>query len=139
AGIDGVEWEVYVIDNPQKNAFVLPGGKIFVFTGILPIVETEDGLAAVLGHEKGILTEPLVATCVVVDASLVVVVVVIVAVEAALLVVVVLDPEHLKTLGPEIVYDAKCWHMHQGTKQSMDWLIPNHSNLCTFHVKLSTG
>ncbi|KAJ1936352.1 metalloendopeptidase [Linderina pennispora] len=35
----------------ERNAFVLPGGKVFVFTGILPITKTEDGLAAVLGHE----------------------------------------------------------------------------------------
>lgn len=34
-----------------KNAFVLPGGKIFVFTGILPVCANEDGLASVLGHE----------------------------------------------------------------------------------------
>ncbi|PWN52866.1 hypothetical protein IE53DRAFT_339821 [Violaceomyces palustris] len=46
------EWEVFVIDDPkQKNAFVLPGGKIFVFTGILPICYNQDGLATVLGHE----------------------------------------------------------------------------------------
>ncbi|KAJ3033328.1 hypothetical protein HK097_004891 [Rhizophlyctis rosea] len=51
SGMGGLKWEVHVIDNPEKNAFVLPGGKIFVFTGILPIVQTEDGLAAVLGHE----------------------------------------------------------------------------------------
>ena len=45
-------WEVFVIDDPkQKNAFVLPGGKIFVFTGILPICKNADGLATVLGHE----------------------------------------------------------------------------------------
>ncbi len=35
----------------MANAFVLPGGKVFVFSGLLPIVRTEDGLAAVLGHE----------------------------------------------------------------------------------------
>ncbi|KAN0065064.1 metalloendopeptidase [Thecaphora frezii] len=46
------DWEVFVINDPdQKNAFVLPGGKIFVFTGILPICANEDGLATVLGHE----------------------------------------------------------------------------------------
>ncbi|WVO18688.1 hypothetical protein L204_106408 [Cryptococcus depauperatus] len=46
------EWEVYVIDDRNtKNAFVLPGGKIFVFTGILPISANDDGLATVLGHE----------------------------------------------------------------------------------------
>ena len=52
AGLDGQKWEVKVIDDPeQKNAFVLPGGKVFVFSGILPICAGEDGLAAVLGHE----------------------------------------------------------------------------------------
>lgn len=46
------EWEVYVIDDKKtKNAFVLPGGKIFVFTGILPVSLNDDGLATVLGHE----------------------------------------------------------------------------------------
>jgi len=46
------EWEVYVIDDKKtKNAFVLPGGKIFVFTGILPVSANDDGLATVLGHE----------------------------------------------------------------------------------------
>ncbi|KAA8569530.1 hypothetical protein EYC84_001151 [Monilinia fructicola] len=33
------------------NAFVIPGGKVFVFTGILPIAKTDDGLATILGHE----------------------------------------------------------------------------------------
>ncbi|KAI9375205.1 peptidase family M48-domain-containing protein [Aspergillus egyptiacus] len=52
APIDGADWKVHVIqDDTQKNAFVLPGGKVFVFTGILPICRDEDGLAAVLGHE----------------------------------------------------------------------------------------
>ena len=46
-----LDWKVYVIASSQKNAFVIPGGKIFVFTGILPIVKNEDGMAAVLGHE----------------------------------------------------------------------------------------
>ncbi len=46
------EWEVYVVDDKKtKNAFVLPGGKIFVFTGILPVSLNDDGLATVLGHE----------------------------------------------------------------------------------------
>ena len=41
-----------MIDDKQtKNAFVLPGGKIFVFTGILPVSANDDGLATVLGHE----------------------------------------------------------------------------------------
>ncbi|KAG8986083.1 hypothetical protein FRB94_008223 [Tulasnella sp. JGI-2019a] len=46
------EWEVYVIKEDQTaNAFVTAGGKIFVFTGMLPIAGNEDGLATVLGHE----------------------------------------------------------------------------------------
>ena len=48
---EGTRWRVYVVDAPVANAFVLPGGEIFVFTGILPIVANEDGLAVVLGHE----------------------------------------------------------------------------------------
>ncbi|KAL4753943.1 hypothetical protein BDW72DRAFT_201172 [Aspergillus terricola var. indicus] len=52
APIDGADWKVHVIkDDNMVNAFVLPGGKVFVFTGILPICKDEDGLAAVLGHE----------------------------------------------------------------------------------------
>lgn len=52
AGLEGENWEVKVIDDPdQANAFVLPGGKVFVYSGILPICAGEDGLAAVLGHE----------------------------------------------------------------------------------------
>jgi predicted Zn-dependent protease len=51
-GLAGGEWRVHVVDDPnQKNAFVMPGGKVFVFTGILPICQDEAGLAAVLGHE----------------------------------------------------------------------------------------
>jgi len=45
------QWEVHVIRDEQKNAFVIPGGKVFVFTGILDVCKGEDGLAAVLGHE----------------------------------------------------------------------------------------
>ncbi|KAI1297037.1 hypothetical protein EDD11_007247 [Mortierella claussenii] len=51
AGMENLEWEFHVIDDPEKNAFVLPGGKVFVFTGILPIAANEAGLATVLGHE----------------------------------------------------------------------------------------
>ena len=44
-------WKVHVIKAPMQNAFVLPGGQIFIFTGIFDIVKTADGLATVLGHE----------------------------------------------------------------------------------------
>ncbi|KAH7359577.1 peptidase family M48-domain-containing protein [Pyrenochaeta sp. MPI-SDFR-AT-0127] len=50
-GLKGMDWEVRVIDSPEQNAFVAPGGKVFVFTGILPLCGDEDGIAAVLGHE----------------------------------------------------------------------------------------
>ncbi len=45
-------WEFKVIDdNRQVNAFALPGGKVAVYTGILPVTRDDAGLAAVLGHE----------------------------------------------------------------------------------------
>lgn len=44
-------WQVYVVHSSTKNAMVLPGGKIFVFDGLLPITKTADGLANVIGHE----------------------------------------------------------------------------------------
>ncbi len=45
------DWQVALIRSEQANAFCLPGGKIAVFTGILPFTKTEAGLAAVMGHE----------------------------------------------------------------------------------------
>lgn len=53
SGLEDLNWEVYVIaDESQKNAFVIPGGKVFVFSGILQLCgRGEDGLAAVLSHE----------------------------------------------------------------------------------------
>lgn len=45
-------WEFAVIEEPNMvNAFCLPGGKVAVFTGILPITKNEAGLATVMGHE----------------------------------------------------------------------------------------
>lgn len=44
-------WELAVVDNPTVNAFVLPGGKIVVFSGILQVAENQHQLAAVMGHE----------------------------------------------------------------------------------------
>jgi predicted Zn-dependent protease len=47
-------WEFTVIDDPKTvNAFALPGGKVVVYTGILPYTKNEAGLATVLGHEIG--------------------------------------------------------------------------------------
>lgn len=42
-----------VIEENQANAFALPGGKIAVYTGILPITKDDAGLTAVIGHEVG--------------------------------------------------------------------------------------
>jgi predicted Zn-dependent protease len=44
-------WELAVIDQPDVNAFVLPGGKISVFSGILTVAQNQHQLAAVIGHE----------------------------------------------------------------------------------------
>jgi predicted Zn-dependent protease len=45
------KWQVNLIRSSQANAFCLPGGKIVVYTGILPFTKTEAALAAVMGHE----------------------------------------------------------------------------------------
>jgi predicted Zn-dependent protease len=44
-------WEFRTIDKNVPNAFCLPGGKVAVYTGLLPITRTEAGLATVIGHE----------------------------------------------------------------------------------------
>jgi predicted Zn-dependent protease len=44
-------WEFKVIEDKQANAFCLPGGKVAVYTGILPITRDDAGLAAVIAHE----------------------------------------------------------------------------------------
>jgi predicted Zn-dependent protease len=50
AGAD-MDWQAAVIRSPTVNAFCLPGGKIAVYTGILPVCGGDAGLATVLGHE----------------------------------------------------------------------------------------
>ena len=46
------QWEFKVVDNDKMvNAFCLPGGKVAVYTGILPIARDDAGLATVMGHE----------------------------------------------------------------------------------------
>lgn len=52
SGMGKLKWEIYVIaDDQTANAFVLPGGKVFVHSGLLNVCRNEDSLAAVLGHE----------------------------------------------------------------------------------------
>ena len=45
------EWEFKLIEDQQVNAFCLPGGKVAVYTGMLPVARDDAGLAAVVGHE----------------------------------------------------------------------------------------
>ena len=45
------DWEVQVLDSEQVNAFALPGGKMAVYTGLVPVAENADAMAAVMGHE----------------------------------------------------------------------------------------
>ena len=48
---EGFEWEYNLIESPQVNAFCMPGGKVAVYTGIMPVAKNANGLAAIMGHE----------------------------------------------------------------------------------------
>ncbi len=45
------DWAVSVIQSDQANAFALPGGKMAVYTGLIPVAKSQDGMAVVMGHE----------------------------------------------------------------------------------------
>lgn len=49
--VAGFQWEFNVVNDPTVNAWCMPGGKVVVYTGILPVAETDAGLAVVMGHE----------------------------------------------------------------------------------------
>lgn len=49
--IKSYKWEFNLIESPEINAWCMPGGKVAVYTGILPITKDEAGLATVMGHE----------------------------------------------------------------------------------------
>lgn len=49
--VSGYQWEFNLINNKEANAWCMPGGKVAVYTGILPYTQTETGLAVVMGHE----------------------------------------------------------------------------------------
>ena len=51
ADMPNAQWEFVVFESQEANAFCLPGGKVGVYTGILPITKDEAGLATVIGHE----------------------------------------------------------------------------------------
>ncbi|MDU1890708.1 MAG: M48 family metallopeptidase [Dysgonomonas sp.] len=44
-------WEFNLVQSDQVNAFCMPGGKIVIYEGILPVTQNETGLAVVMGHE----------------------------------------------------------------------------------------
>lgn len=45
------EWSVAVLDSEQANAFCLPGGKMAVYTGLIPVTQNDNAMAVVMGHE----------------------------------------------------------------------------------------
>ena len=49
--LDGYAWEINTVQSTEANAWCMPGGKIVVYTGILPITQNEASLAVVIGHE----------------------------------------------------------------------------------------
>jgi predicted Zn-dependent protease len=51
ANVAGYKWEFNLLEDKQVNAWAMPGGKVVVYTGILPITKDETGLAVVMAHE----------------------------------------------------------------------------------------
>jgi predicted Zn-dependent protease len=49
--IQGYAWEFNLVEDNTVNAFCMPGGKVVVYTGLLPVAGNDDGLAVVMGHE----------------------------------------------------------------------------------------
>ncbi|MEO6348836.1 MAG: M48 family metallopeptidase [Aquaticitalea sp.] len=49
--LEGYQWEYNLVDDKTVNAWCMPGGKIVVYSGILPVAGGEAGLAAIMGHE----------------------------------------------------------------------------------------
>jgi predicted Zn-dependent protease len=49
--LEGYQWEFNLVDNKEVNAWCMPGGKVVVYTGLLPITQNEAALAVVIGHE----------------------------------------------------------------------------------------
>ena len=49
--LEGYKWEYNLVDSKEVNAWCMPGGKIVVYTGLLPLTQNEAALAVVMGHE----------------------------------------------------------------------------------------
>lgn len=51
SSLEGYKWEYNLVDSKEVNAWCMPGGKIVVYTGLLPVTQNEAALAVVMGHE----------------------------------------------------------------------------------------
>src|SRR6185369_12955091 len=49
--IKGYKWEFNLVNSPEANAWCMPGGKVVVYSGLLPLTLDEPSLAIVMGHE----------------------------------------------------------------------------------------
>ncbi|MEW6673859.1 MAG: M48 family metallopeptidase [Thermodesulfobacteriota bacterium] len=49
--LEGYKWEFNLVEGKDVNAWCMPGGKVVVYTGLLPVAQDEEGLAVVMGHE----------------------------------------------------------------------------------------
>ena len=49
--LKGYQWEFNLVEDDAANAWAMPGGKVVVYTGLLPLAKTDAGLAVVVGHE----------------------------------------------------------------------------------------
>jgi len=49
--LKGYQWEFNLVEGEEVNAWCMPGGKVVVYTGLLPVARNEEGLAVVMGHE----------------------------------------------------------------------------------------
>jgi predicted Zn-dependent protease len=49
--LGGYQWEFNLVDNEQVNAWCMPGGRVVVYSGLLPVAQDDTGLAVVMGHE----------------------------------------------------------------------------------------
>jgi predicted Zn-dependent protease len=51
ASLAGYAWDFNLVESPEVNAWCMPGGKVVVYSGLLPVAQDETGLAVVMGHE----------------------------------------------------------------------------------------
>jgi len=49
--LEGYKWEFNLINDPQVNAWCMPGGKVVIYSGLLPVTQNEAALSVVMGHE----------------------------------------------------------------------------------------